>query len=111
MKQIAFLMLALAACTPSNGAPSTDAAPSPAPAPPTTAAPVVVDPACATACAAMAAAGCSEGKSAACAAAMSRVESDRLFRTPSGSAVSCQACAGAKTPADVANLCASSCSP
>ena len=77
---------------------------------PTDSSPPVSDP-CVAACAAMAAAGCSEGRSSKCAPSMQKINDDRLIVGPDGAPVSCSVCAGARTPADVAHLCASSCTP
>lgn len=101
----------LLACPPS---------PVPPPAPPdaSDAAPVAVadsapapgvTPACVAACAAMAAAGCSEGRAASCPLTMQHIDADRLIAGGNHLPITCAACASAKTPADVAALCGSSC--
>lgn len=77
---------------------------------PTDSAPPVSD-ACVSACAAMAAAGCSEGRASTCPGAMQRINDDRLIVDPAGVPVACTPCSVARTPAQVAALCGSSCTP
>lgn len=101
------IVLALAACTPSPNSPASPDASDAAP----RAVPTSASAQCAAACAAMAAAGCQEGSDPACPLTMTKVESDRLIRTPSGQPVTCAGCAAAKTAADVGASCGSSCTP
>ena len=103
-------LLVLGACTP------TPPAPQPPPPPPdasdaATAIPGPYSVDCARACAQMAAVGCREGRVATCPKAMTESDADRLIRLPSGQSMTCGGCAGARTPADVVALCASSCTP
>ena len=108
------IVLLLAACTPSPVTPPPDGSDGAPPRPPAAdSAPptIVVNPACAAACAAMAAAGCSEGKAATCPTTMTKIDADRLISGGNHLPITCAACAGAKTAADVAALCGSSCSP
>lgn len=105
-----WFILVLAACTPTTQPP-------PVPPPPPDASdaalapPPGIDPTCGIACATMASIGCSEGKSATCAISMTKVQTDRLIRLPTGAPMTCAGCAAAKTEADVVAQCASSCTP
>ena len=112
MRFFALLLLA-AACTPPVAPPNPPDASDASPPPPDAAVPPgpPASAVCVQACAAIASAGCSEGRSATCAVSMTKIDADRLIRGGNGQSITCSACATAKTAADVAAVCGSSCSP
>jgi len=76
--------------------------------------PVPVDAAlapCVAACTTMAALGCASGNASTCPVTMTKIDADKEIRGGNGLAITCSGCASAKTAADVAALCGSSCSP
>jgi hypothetical protein len=99
-----FTLLAMVRCTPSNNAPDASP-PAPVPIPPP---PAPIDPTCTGACTALALAGCNEGRSPSCAAALSNVQGH--LAEPSGRPLTCADLSAVKTAADVRAL-GQACSP
>lgn len=101
MTKITPLLLLLAACHPSVPGPPDARDSSPAPA--------EASDQCAAACANMAHWGCSEGADPACPLTLSKVEADKLMRSPAGQPITCACLAAAASILGIQN-CGSSCS-